>query len=142
MLTSAIRSRIDALWDKFWSGGLSSPLTAMEQISYLLFMKRLDEEDLKRQADARILKQKYESLFAGNENYRWSRWKHLEGGEMLELVQQKVFSWLKALQDDKHPFTTHMKDAVFIIPYCRRRRHRRRGVRSGGVFHGGEARSR
>lgn len=116
MLTSTIKSKIDALWDKFWSGGLSNPLTAMEQISYLLFMKRLDEEDLKRKADAEFLNQKYDSLFADNETYRWSHWKHLEGGEMLDLVQQKVFPWLKQLQDEKHPFTEHMKDAVFIIP--------------------------
>ena len=47
-----LKSKIDQLWNKFWSGGISNPLTAIEQITYLLFMKRLDELDQKRQADA------------------------------------------------------------------------------------------
>ncbi len=47
-----LKSKIDQLWNKFWSGGISNPLTAIEQITYLLFMKRLDELDQKKQADA------------------------------------------------------------------------------------------
>ena len=49
MLNTAMRSKIDALWDRFWSGGIANPLSAMEQISYLLFMRRLDDEDARRQ---------------------------------------------------------------------------------------------
>ncbi|MBU0676491.1 MAG: type I restriction-modification system subunit M [Verrucomicrobia bacterium] len=126
MLTPEIKKKIDNLWDRFWSGGLSNPLTAMEQISYLLFMKRLDESDLKRKADAEWLKQEYVSVFDGHEEYRWSWWKQLEAEEMLSHVQQKVFPYIKTLQDSKEaedipdelkpPFTRHMKDAVFIIP--------------------------
>ena len=51
MLEKNLRSKIDKLWDLFWSGGIANPLTAIEQISYLIFMKRLDEVDLKRKAD-------------------------------------------------------------------------------------------
>ncbi|QEW05138.1 type I restriction-modification system subunit M [Nitrincola iocasae] len=60
-----LKSKIDQLWNKFWSGGISNPLTAIEQITYLLFMKRLDELDLKRQADAEWTGEKYTSKFAG-----------------------------------------------------------------------------
>ena len=116
MLTQTMRSKIDALWDKFWSGGLSNPLTAIEQISYLLFMKRLDEADLKNKADAEWLDKKHSSVFEGKEEYRWSRFKHLEGGEMLSLMQEKIFPFIKTMQSEDHPFTKHMKDAVFIIP--------------------------
>lgn len=116
MLTPVLRSKIDALWDKFWSGGLSNPLTAIEQISYLLFMKRLDEMDLKNKADADWLKKEYTSVFGNNENYRWSHFKHLEGGEMLKLIQGDVFPFIKSIQSEEHPFTKYMKDAVFIIP--------------------------
>ena len=49
MLTKTIESKVDALWDKFWSGGIANPLTAMEQISYLLFLRRLDESDRQRE---------------------------------------------------------------------------------------------
>jgi len=52
MLNQTIKSEIDKLWDKFWSGGISNPLMAVEQISYLLFMRRLDEIDRKRVEDA------------------------------------------------------------------------------------------
>ena len=60
-----LKSKIDQLWDKFWSGGISNPLTAIEQITYLLFMKRLDELDLKRQSDAEWTDEKYTSKFEG-----------------------------------------------------------------------------
>lgn len=49
---SALKSKIDQLWNKFWSGGIANPLTAIEQITYLLFMKRLDDLDLKKKRDA------------------------------------------------------------------------------------------
>ena len=60
-----LKSKIDQLWNKFWSGGISNPLTAIEQITYLLFMKRLDELDLKRQADAEFIGEAYVSKFSG-----------------------------------------------------------------------------
>lgn len=60
-----LKSKIDQLWNKFWSGGISNPLTAIEQITYLLFMKRLDELDQKKQADAEFTGEKYSSKFEG-----------------------------------------------------------------------------
>ncbi|WP_296277998.1 HsdM family class I SAM-dependent methyltransferase [Pseudomonas sp. UBA7530] len=60
-----LKSKIDQLWNKFWSGGISNPLTAIEQITYLLFMKRLDEQDLKRQSDAKWTDEEYTSKFDG-----------------------------------------------------------------------------
>ncbi|MBU3979382.1 type I restriction-modification system subunit M [Patescibacteria group bacterium] len=125
MLSNTIKSEINNLWDKFWSGGIANPLTAIEQISYLLFMKRIDELDLKRKADAEtgFSKQKYISIFGGtdkdgedNQKKRWSYFKQLEGGEMLTHVQAKVFPFIKTLKNGNSAFTEHMKDAVFMIP--------------------------
>lgn len=116
MLTPAIRSKVDALWDKFWSGGIANPLTAMEQISYLLFLRRLDEEDRKRAADAEFLKQPYKSLFAGQQGLRWSKFRHLPADEMLEHVRDKVFPFIKKLGGEDHAFARAMQDAVFLIP--------------------------
>ena len=65
MLTPSMKSLINQLWDKFWSGGISNPLTAIEQISYLLFMRRLDELDAKQKSDAEFTGDKYESMFKG-----------------------------------------------------------------------------
>jgi type I restriction enzyme M protein len=116
MLTAAIRSKVDALWDRFWSGGIANPLTAIEQISYLLFMRRLDALDHKKAEDAEWLKQKHVSLFKGHESCRWSRFKNLPGDEMLSHVRDKVFPFIKGLGGDDQPFAQSMQDAVFIIP--------------------------
>ncbi len=129
---SALKSKIDQLWNKFWSGGISNPLTAIEQITYLLFMKRLDDLDLKRKSDAEFTGEPYSSKFEGRwlppgmsdleENYvdkatlSWSHFKRMSAEEMLSHVQMKVFPFLKTLNGDQSPFTHHMKNAVFIIP--------------------------
>lgn len=130
-----LKSKIDQLWQKFWAGGISNPLTAIEQITYLLFMKRLDELDQKRQADAEWTGEKYQSKFEGSwipseyrnqptpKNFaidkrtlRWSEFKHMQAEEMLQHVQGKVFPFLKDLNGAESNFTHHMKNAVFIIP--------------------------
>lgn len=132
---SVLKGKIDQLWDKFWSGGISNPLTAIEQITYLLFMKRLDELDLKRQSDAEFVGDKYASKFDGGwippeyrsqpepgkfaidkRNLRWSEFKRMQAEEMLLHVQSKVFPFLKDLNGAESKFTHHMKNAVFIIP--------------------------
>ncbi len=116
MLAQELKSQIDHLWNLFWPGGIANPLIAMEQISYLIFMKRLDEEDLKRKSDAEWTKKKYESIFS-NEKLRWSQWKHLEAEEMLKHVRDKVFPFIKKLNGESgNSFAHQMKDAVFIIP--------------------------
>lgn len=116
MLSKPLRSKIDTLWDKFWSGGIANPLTAMEQISYLLFMRRLDAVDRKRREDAEWLGQKYTSVFAGHEEYRWSHFRHLPGEEMLAHVRDKVFPFIKTIRNGGQVFTLSMQDAVFLIP--------------------------
>jgi type I restriction enzyme M protein len=127
MLTAAVRSRVDQLWDRFWSGGIANPLTAIEQISYLLFMRRLDAYDEKRRGDAEFLQQEFHSAFAGKyetrvgkrgprEELRWSKWKHLPPEEMLEHVRDNVFPSIKALENGGAVFSRYMQDAVFIIP--------------------------
>ena len=116
MLNSKIRSSIDRLWDKFWSGGISNPLTAIEQISYLLFIKRLDQLDIKKRQDAEFTGEAYKSIFAGkNENLSWSHFRHMEGGEMLQHMQTNVFPFIKSLGADDSAFAKHMTNAVFII---------------------------
>ncbi len=136
----ALKSLIDKLWNKFWSGGISNPLTAIEQITYLIFMKRIDELDTKRKADAEWTGEEYHSLFAGTYNkivkvidketnkekdevkehpkdeLRWSYFKQLPANEMLNHIQQYVFPFLKKLNGENSHFTKHMQNAVFIIP--------------------------
>src|SRR4030095_3714097 len=117
MLATELKSKIDKLWDLFWSGGIANPLNAIEQISYLIFMKRLDEMDQKRNREAGFLKKPYVSLFKGHEDCRWSQWKHKEAEAMLNHVRDKVFPFIKTLKNgEENPFSKQMRDAVFIIP--------------------------
>lgn len=116
MLNTKLKSSIDRLWDRFWSGGISNPLTAIEQISYLLFMKRIDEFDLQKQRVAEFTGEKFVSFFNHeNQDCRWSHFKQMEGGEMLEHMQTRVFPFIKSLGKEKSPFAKHMGNAVFII---------------------------
>lgn len=132
-----LKSQIDQLWNKFWAGGISNPLTAIEQITYLLFMKRLDELDLKNQSDAEFTGESYTSRFEGiwvppehrdkkekdrkpfeveKKTLRWSEFKHYHAEEMLIHVQTRVFPFLKDMNGAESGFTHHMKNAMFIIP--------------------------
>lgn len=116
-LAPELKSKIDALWDKFWSGGLSNPLSSIEQMSYLIFMKRLEDMDMAEQKKAQAKKQPYKSVFEGHEDCRWSSWKHYPAEKMLTHVRDIVFPFIKNIHDgEKTLFSRHMKDAVFIIP--------------------------
>jgi type I restriction enzyme M protein len=133
MLTQSIKNKVAALWDKFWSGGIANPLNAIEQITYLLFMKQLDETDKRMVSNADFLGEKYSSLFSGKfyppgvddkdsknavdkESLRWSYWTKMPGEEMLLHVQSKVFPFIKQLENDNSFFTKHMANAAFLIP--------------------------
>ncbi|MBM3712772.1 MAG: SAM-dependent DNA methyltransferase, partial [Actinobacteria bacterium] len=117
MLTSStIKQKVDSLWDKFWSGGISNPLTAIEQMSYLIFLKRLEDNDNAAAASAKRRNIKFTSVFKNNEKCRWSYWSQLSGEEMLKHVRDKVFDFLRNLGGETSTFTQHMQDAYFIIP--------------------------
>lgn len=117
MLTSStIKQKVDSLWDKFWSGGISNPLTAIEQMSYLIFLKRVEDMDNANIASAKRRDTKYVSLFKNNEDCKWSYWSKLPGDQMLKLVRDKVFDFLRSLGSETSTFTQHMQDAYFIIP--------------------------
>jgi type I restriction enzyme M protein len=111
-----IKSKIDKLWDLFYSGGLSNPLSSIEQISYLIFMKRLEDMDNEERRKADRRNQKYESIFKNNADCRWSHWMHFDAESMLRHVRDKVFPFIKELQGDGNFYTESMKDAVFLIP--------------------------
>lgn len=109
-----LKSLIDKLWQNFWEGGIANSLTAIEQITYLIFMKRLDDLEAKRERDADFIGEKYNSRFKGNfqvpgssesidkNELRWSVFKHKPADEMLMHVQMKVFPFLKTFNSQNH----------------------------------------
>src|SRR6266516_2845451 len=126
MITGTIRGQIDAIWDAFWSGGISNPLEIIEQITYLLFLKRLDDlHTLEENKAARLKLRKLERRVfpvgkdpkgRAYEDFRWSRFKHFEAKEMFAVVNGHVFPFLRTLAGDDSTYAHHMKDARFTIP--------------------------
>jgi type I restriction enzyme M protein len=125
VLTTDIRNQIDRIWDAFWSGGISNPLEVIEQITYLLFLKRLDDlHTLEENKSTRLKKPMERRVFPGGqdskgrsyEDFRWSRFKHFEAKEMFAVVNDHVFPFLRTLGGDNSTYAHHMKDARFTIP--------------------------
>ena len=125
MLTGEIRNQIDRIWNSFWAGGIANPLEVIEQITYLLFLKRLDElHTLEERKATRLGQPVARRVFPeGNdprdrpyEDFRWSRFKHFEAKEMYTVVAEHVFPFLRTLGGDGSTYAHHMKDARFTIP--------------------------
>lgn len=125
MLTGELRNKIDRLWDSFWSGGISNPLEVIEQITYLLFLRRLDELQQLEESKAARLGTPVERRFypegkdqrgRSYDEMRWSRFKNFSPAEMYEVVSEHVFPFLRTVGAEGTSFAKHMKDARFTIP--------------------------
>ncbi len=124
-MTGEIRNQIDAIWNTFWTGGISNPLEVIEQITCLLFLKRLDDlhtleeakaNRLKRPMERRVFPEGKDSRKRRYEDFRWSRFKHFEAREMFTVSAEHVFPFLRTLGGDGSTYAHHMKDARFTIP--------------------------
>lgn len=118
MLTGELRNQVDRLWDAFWAGGIANPLEVMEQITYLLFIRRLDElHTLEENKATRLERPMERRIFPeGADELRWSRLRHMAAGEMFQVVGDRVFPFLRQLGGDGSTYARHMKDARFTIP--------------------------
>ena len=119
MLTGSIRNQVDQLWNACAAGGLTNPLTVIEQITYLLFTKRLDDIQQAREAQANTLDEAIESpLFTDEQQHlRWSRFKDFDPERKFNVFRDEVFVFIKELsQGAGSSYTKFMKDAVFMIP--------------------------
>lgn len=132
MITGELKNKVDSIWDTIWTGGITSPITVLEQITYLLFMKLLDDNQLKAEANANALGVSLTNrLFKDGicvisenprvetdyKNLRWSTFHNMEPGEMLNNIQNYVFPFIKQIGSGKDSaFSRYMKDTVFLIP--------------------------
>lgn len=115
MSDDAIRARLDRLWTEFWTGGITNPLTVIEQITYLLFCRMLDEAELRRERAARH-GAAFSPLFRPEQrNLRWSAFRRLGGEEMLLVVRDHVFPFLRSLGGEAGPLAGMMRDAQLLI---------------------------
>lgn len=125
MITGEIRSKVDRIWDTMWSGGISNPLSVIEQLTYLLFIKRLDElHTLQERKAARTETPIEEPIFEADQDHlRWSRFKETAPEKMFETVRDEVFPFIKTLgqnggdeAEGDSTYSHHMKDALFMMP--------------------------
>ena len=131
MITGEIKSRIDQIWDTFWTGGITNSLTILEQMTYLFFMKMLDDAQIKKEANAEILKASVDNpVFKEGEQWhnpdtdkdvpyntlRWHVFKNYEAAQMFNTNRTDVFPFIKNLGEGKESaYSRFMKDAVFLI---------------------------
>ncbi len=132
MFEGEIKSKIDKIWDTIWTGGISSPTSVLEQITYLMFMKLLDDNEIKKEGNAALLEIEYKSkIFKSGEftpdegktsipysELRWSKFHNDEPTVMFDTVRNFVFPFIKTVNGDGKDtaFSRFMSDAVFLIP--------------------------
>ncbi|MGH1334686.1 MAG: type I restriction-modification system subunit M [Aureispira sp.] len=124
MITGELKSQVDKIWEAFWTGGISNPLTVIEQFTFLLFIRRLDERQQKEEEKAVLLGEPLENpLYTKDQNcLRWSHFKNSAPEAMFERFVKPqvddltVFEHMKQIGDKAGAFATFMKGATFMIP--------------------------
>ena len=127
MITGELKNKVDALWNIFWTGGITNPLDVVEQMTYLMFIRDLDDADNLRAKEAAMLGLAYESVFADEvkigeravpgKQLKWSTFHDFPAGKMYSVVQEWVFPFIKNLHGDRNSaYAKYMDDAIFKIP--------------------------
>ncbi len=125
MLTGALRNQVDAVWNAFWSGGITNPLEVIEQFTYLLFIKGLDTEQTRLEKKAARTKQPLERVIfpeGADEkgrpyaDFRWKVFKNMVPAEMFEVMSDHLFPFLRTMGEEGSSYARHMRDARFTIP--------------------------
>ena len=118
MITGELKNKVDRVWEIFWTGGVTNPLSVIEQITYLLFIRGLDEIEEKRQKEASLLSFEHKRIFPEDKQYlRWGVFKDKPAEVMYKIVSEEVFTFIKTLHADKDSaYSKYMSDAIFIIP--------------------------
>src|SRR5262245_58536873 len=116
MITGTLRNQIDKLWTEFWTGGITNPLTVIEQISFLMFSRLLDIAEIRAEKRAARLSKPFQGQFGPKEQkLRWSNFKNLPAEQMLKLVRDEVFPHFRNLGDSESTFAEYMTDAQLLI---------------------------
>ena len=127
MITGELKSKIDSLWEIFWTGGLTNPLDVIEQMTYLMFIHDLDDTDNIKAKESAMLGLPYQSIFADEvkigdrvidgSQLKWSVFHDFPAGKMYATVQELVFPFIKNLHGDKNSaYSKYMGDAIFKVP--------------------------
>jgi len=120
MLTGEIRNKVDKIWTDLWAGGISNPITVIEQLTYLMFIRSLDEKELENEQLEALTGESVPKIFPQTpegQSMRWSQFKTKDPREIFDIVSLKVFPFIKSLGGDQATaFSRYMQDAIFLIP--------------------------
>lgn len=118
MITGELKSKVDKIWETFWTGGITNPLEVIEQFTYLLFIKGLDDKEIVKENDAVLLGIDFDRTFPEDkQSLRWSKFKNFDAETMYNVVLNEVFPFIKTLHTNKESaYAKYMGDAIFKIP--------------------------
>ena len=117
MITGELKNKINALWEIFWTGGITNPLDVVEQMTYLMFIHDLDETDSRKAKESVMLGLSHRSIFEGNSQLKWSMFHDFPAERMYAVMQEQVFPFIKNLHGDRESaYARYMDDAIFKIP--------------------------
>ena len=118
MITGELRNKVDKIWETFWTGGITNPLEVIEQFTYLLFIKGLDDIETRKENEANFLEVSYVGIFPTDKQHlRWSKFKDNDSRDMYNIMSNEVFPFIKGLhQDGDSAYSKYMGDAIFKIP--------------------------
>ena len=115
-MDQSLRRKLDRITDVLWAGGVTNPVTYIEQISYLIYLKLLDEEEASRELRARLHAGHSMRLFPGQtERFRWSQWRFKSGNDLRDFVRDEVFPYMASLVKDEPQVAEYFRDAVLEI---------------------------
>ena len=122
MVTGELKSKIDGIWDIFWSNGITNPLTAIEQITYLMFIKILDDNELKKESNAALLDAPVVNpIFdEAHQNCRWSCFRNMEPSAMFDNMVQNVFPFIKSGLGSLQQSVTSNRHIVLTVPILKK----------------------
>ena len=127
MITGELKNKVDSLWEIFWTGGLTNPLDVVEQMTYLMFIRDLDDTDNIHEKEAAMLGLPYQSVFADEvqigervvdgKQLKWSVFHDFPAAKMYSTMQEFVFPFIKNLHGNKESaYSKYMGDAIFKVP--------------------------
>ncbi|GBG08904.1 DNA methyltransferase [Paenibacillus agaridevorans] len=120
MLTGEVRNKVDKIWSDIWAGGITNPLTVIEQLTYLMFIRSLDEKELESESFEALSDEAMPKIFPQDEvgqSMRWSKFKTKDSRIIYDIVGTKVFPFIKEMNgENTSAFSRYMQDAMFLVP--------------------------
>ena len=95
MITGAIKNKVDKIWTDIWAGGIANPLTVIEQLTYLMFIRSLDEKELETEEFETMTGEKMAKIFPQSlvgQSMRWSKFKNDDPRQIFDVISQRVFA--------------------------------------------------